>query len=486
MSAGDEQEAATLLGGESETDAHSLPTRLPGPAVGSATTTSIFSKRSAGEGLGSYFQPRQIGSWKFGSIVGASHPHLDRDAILFVLDEAHAENEGLRTWFMDSARKLASVPDPHIAVTILEAVNSPRATFVAIAKREFSSIESLTEAYRQQDLQHEGDALAKHFKSLLCGLEKLHNAGIVIGTIQPNSFGGVDSENSIVILPCQNGFPGESTVTEAGRTTCAQKSIRHRDYQDLADAFLRAILGAASQQPLPKVITRKEVRKRMPLVNPGLARLLTKMSQQGTPPDKISALNRQLDVLSRQSLRPVSWGDRIGTLLYDCALYGGVPFAGMLISEFLIAGLGGKLVSTIALIFLLIFLVGWTSFVLLASEPLFNATPGRKLRGLFLVREDGQPTSRRRLFARSLVRLATWAALTLLLSVVLQIVIGLAGRSPWRYSADDVFEFFSCLASGHPSCLLHRIVPGRSSLPRLAHGHPVSSLCEYRINRPKR
>ncbi|XZE52258.1 protein kinase domain-containing protein [Planctomycetaceae bacterium SH139] len=448
MSAGVEQEAATLLGGESVTDAHSLPTRLPDTAVVSATPTSIFSKRPAGEGLGSYFQPRPIGSWKFGSIVEASHPHLDREAILFVLDEAHAKNEGLREWFMNSARMLASVQDPHIAATILEAVNSPRATFVAIAKREFGSMSGLLEACQRRELQQDGDDLAKHFRSLLCGLEKLHNAGIVLGTIQPNSFGRIASDNSLVLLPFQNGFPGESMVTEAGKITCAQKSIRQRDNQDLADAFLRALLGEGSRQQLPKVITRKEVRKRIPLINPGLARLLTETSHQGARPDKISALNQQLDVLSRQSLRPVSWSDRIGTLLYDFALYGGVAFAGMVILGILYAGLGGMVVGVLGITFF----IGWTSFVLLASEPLFNATPGRKLRGLFLVRDDGRPTSRRRLFLRSLIRLATWVALTLLMSAALRLVIGVAVASPRRAAEEYVLMFlFPALAVGIPA-----------------------------------
>ena len=425
-------DAATLAGIQADTDPQALPTCLPSPTVGeNAAAIAIFARPVDGEGLGSYFHPRQIGQWKFGTIVAASHPHLQREAMLFVLADEHAGNDGLRQWFMASARKLASIQNPHVAATVLEAVNSAQSTFVAIAKRDVQSLDGMLAKFEQEVFQSEGDALARHFHTLFSGLESLHKSGVAVGAIGPDSLGRIPLEDVLVLLPCKDGFPGEAVVTDMGDPILPISTSQQRDYRQLAAAFLQALVSGESRKQFPASITRADVRKRLPLMNPGLARLLVDMTKGGPGREKLPAMHLQLDLLSRQSLRPANWSDRIGTLMYDFAVFWSVSFVLVMILALLYAGTGMAAVSGFG-----IALTAWLGYFLLVSEPLFDATPGRKLRGLFLARVDGAPLTHGRLFARSLARLAAWIVLTALFAVIVQLTTDIAPSRTPGFSID--------------------------------------------------
>jgi len=389
----------TIKSDSDEPEPDSVPTRWNVP------------KTAEGEVLGGYHRLLKIGSWRFGSIYSGEDRALQRAVRLIVLEAPWNQEHVLRDWFLSHARAAAKVRHPHLESSVLEASETKAAVFMAIGVGERCSTELLAKLARQADPRLSVDPVPHAFLGVFAALRTLHEHGIIHGQIAPPHLAFQGQQFVLKLYPFETGMPGESLIFENGQPRRLESIAVEEDYRDLARAYVRVLLGPETTTEIPSHPSARWLIRRFPLVQKPFAKLLARIASRGVKATSIDKRMQTLHELAHRRLVAASWGDRFGTLGYDAIFYGLaatllficaqlVEFWFYSLNDFLSATLGISAPLTVATQLL------WAVYYLVFWEACHRTTPGRGIRGLFLIGANGHPTTLVQRLARSMIRVA--------------------------------------------------------------------------------
>ncbi len=414
-------EAATLVPpAASEAEAATLvPPSHPTCQLESKSTEGTYVDLAAGI-LGPYREVRPLRAWKSGTIYSAVHPRLRRQVELQVLDEVgkgqeNSPNLASRDAFLQTARKAASIRHPNVETGLLEAATYGNATFVAREHSEFAQVGGFgprDRSQRRREPLYPNETLVRALLDAARGLAEIHRAGlhhghITLAVLRRGSQGQI----------CISGLAVEPVVSgvEGSGPHPFQADPVQKDIFDLGCSFAELVCGLVPQLEGP----RGAIAKRLCDMNPGLSRALAGVLERCLKVDdhrrfrNVRELVQEAEKQTKFEIVQVGWGGRAGTLLLDAIILF-VPMVGAIRT---LATFGGWMRSLEIPLVILIFILAFGGHLL--SETLLGWTPGRRLRGLQLLDVTGERPPRRRLLARTLLRIAWLVGFVLVMGLVL-------------------------------------------------------------------
>ncbi len=404
-----------------------LATLAPTPNGGRETLEALAVEKTALEVnlqagvLGPYREVQPLRSWKHGTVYAAVHPMLRRRVLLRVLSPEHVHT-AIRDDFLRIGQAVAALDHPHVAGTLFEAAAHANVVFVA---HEDPSGQSLNEfgprdgKQRRTELLYPNHALAQAMLEAALGLEAIHKAGLSHGQLSPECIRrGSDGRVRIYGL-------GEAPVAA---TNDGQDGAVN-DIFDFGVAFTRIAVGAPLE--VRRVAKRHQFARRLRRSNPGLSLALANVLERCTTSNanrrfrEATELVNALRPLTQVRTQRASWGDRLGTQLYD----GLLTFCPALLLLLILMAINPLRVieqGEVAYILLAFFItyVTW--------ETTFGWTPGRRMRGLALRDYSGDRPARVRLLVRGLLRLGCLAVMMIAVNVLTDLLLAKFGSPELR------------------------------------------------------
>jgi len=350
-------------------------------------------------GLAQYQERILDGTWSHGRVEAAEHARLARPVVLRVLDAEAARDPTLCREFLRQAREIALLDHPNLATGVLEAVGDGPELYVAFglsADRPLESLGPRRDWLQDRDsLPYDNRRLALLLTDAARGLQALHQAGLIHGNLDAKSLQIAPYANrlrlhGLPLIPLMIDGRGQGPPAE-----------------DLADLAAAVAVLATGQQAPPRVPRAEPIARALRRANPGLdpalANILGRCRATELPDrlDRTDELITRLEPLTRHRVVLANWGDRLVTLLYECAL-------GLVV--YVINRLFVPTTSQNVLWLTLAYLpILWFPVVLPLFEICLGSSPGRRTRGLRLVDVSGTRPARWKIGLRALLRIGSVA-----------------------------------------------------------------------------
>jgi len=357
-------------------------------------------------GLAEYRNRTVVGTWSHGRIEAAEHARLARRVVLRILAAAAACDPKLRNEFLREARAVALLKHPHIATGILEANGDGLEPYIAFGLPEDRPLEGLGPRQDwlriRNSLPYDNRRLARLLTCAARGLQALHQAGLVHGSLRAESL-RLARHNDWLRL---HDLPSMPLITESQGDVSPG-----RDLADLAEAVAILVTDhKASSRSTRAGPIERNLRHANPGLDPELVQLLGRCQAADRPGrlDRADDLIARLDPLTRQRNVLASWGDRLFTALTDW-------FIAFIVCILVTMTLNHVISLDILYLpnngaFVPLFFVIIVMLVFPLFEVCLGWTPGRRARGLRLVDVSGTRAHRGKILLRAMLKLGCIAS----------------------------------------------------------------------------
>ena len=392
----------------------------PDDAAGEPETADTRLRR-----VGAYLLRRRVRRWEYGAVYRATHPRLEREVELVLVEGSHAADAGKREGFLQAARHAAAVEHPYVEGGLFEAGACGPVAYLA---REPSRCEPLEgfgpPSSQRRHAIYPNRALATAAWQAAVGLEAIHQAGVHHGRLDAACLRR-DPLRHCVQVTRLGRIPTDAQRRYAERleNECGLDDPIARDLFGLGAALYELVGGSRPDPDRDAPWTPYHLARRLRRLNPGIDRETADIIGRCLSMDRHRRYRSAEEVVGdlaplarRPDVVDVSRVTRSLTLGYDGVLLGFLTLMAFAVTVLaLLAFTGGKAFgdwpgpAEDAVLALTIATLTAVPVLYFGCEIVFGCTPGRFLHGVTVVDASGARPDRWRLVVRAGLRLSASA-----------------------------------------------------------------------------